>query len=114
MYSEATYAKAKPTETWEFKAEEVLWQGQARRQVAWALKKESEIEVTQLCPTLRYCGLHVAHQAPPFMGFSRQEYWSELPFPFPGDLPNPGIEPRSPTLQADALTSKPLEKQQIV
>ena len=40
------------------------------------------------------------------MGFSRQEYWSRLPFPSPGDLPNPGIEPRSPTLQADALTSE--------
>ena len=40
----------------------------------------------------------VAHQAPPSMGFSRQEYWSGLPFPSPGDLPNPGIEPRSPTL----------------
>ena len=41
------------------------------------------------------------------MGFSRQEYWSGLPFPSPGDLPDPGIEPRSPTLQADALTSAP-------
>ena len=41
------------------------------------------------------------------MGFSRQEYWRGLPFPSPGDLPNPGIEPRSPTLQADALTSAP-------
>ena len=41
------------------------------------------------------------------MGFSRQEYWSGLPFPSPGDLPDPGIEPRSPTLQADALTSEP-------
>ena len=40
------------------------------------------------------------------MGFSRQEYWSGLPFPSPGDLPNPGIEPGSPTLQADALTSE--------
>ena len=49
----------------------------------------------------------VAHQAPPSMGFSRQEYWSGLPFPSPGDLPNPGIEPRSPTLQADALISEP-------
>ena len=49
----------------------------------------------------------VAHQAPPSMGFSRQEYWSGLPFPFPGDLPNTGIEPRSPALQADALTSEP-------
>ena len=41
------------------------------------------------------------------MGFSREEYWSELPFPSPGDLPDPGIEPRSPALQADALPSKP-------
>ena len=49
----------------------------------------------------------VAHQAPPSMGFSRQEYWSGLPFPSPGDLPNPGIKPRSPALQADALTSQP-------
>ena len=46
-------------------------------------------------------------QAPPSMGFSRQEYWSGLPFPSPGDLPNPGIEPGSPTLEADALTSEP-------
>ena len=38
----------------------------------------------------------VAYQAPPSMGFSRQEYWSGLPFPSPGDLPDPGIEPRSP------------------
>ena len=49
----------------------------------------------------------VAHQAPPFLGFSRQEYWSGLPFPSPGDLPNPGIKLRSPALQADALTSEP-------
>ena len=49
----------------------------------------------------------VAHQAPPSMGFSRQEYWSGLPFPSPGDLPHPGIKPRSPALQADALTSEP-------
>ena len=49
----------------------------------------------------------VAHQAPPSMGFSRQEYWSGLPFPSPGDLPDPGIEPRSPALQGDALTSEP-------
>ena len=48
----------------------------------------------------------VAYQAPS-MGFSRQEYWSGLPFPSPGDLPDPGIEPRSPELQADALLSEP-------
>ena len=48
----------------------------------------------------------VAYQAPPSMEFSRQEYWHGLPFPSPGDLPNPGIEPRSPTLQADTLPSE--------
>ena len=46
----------------------------------------------------------VAYEAPPSMGFSRQEYWSGLPFPSPGDLP---IEPGSPALQTDALPSKP-------
>ena len=49
----------------------------------------------------------VGHQAPPSMGFSRQEYWSGMPFPSPGDLPDSGIKPRSPALQADALTSEP-------
>ena len=49
----------------------------------------------------------LAHQAPLFMGFSRQEYWTGLLFPSPGYLPDPGIEPRSPALQADALTSEP-------
>ena len=49
----------------------------------------------------------VAYQAPLSMGFSRQEYWSGLPFPSPGDLPDSGIEPRSPALQADALPSEP-------
>ena len=45
----------------------------------------------------------VALQAPLSMGFSRQEYWSGLPCPLPGDLPNPGIEPRFPALQSDSL-----------
>ena len=44
------------------------------------------------------------------MEFSRPEYWSGLPFPSPGDLPNPGIEPRSPTMQADSLPAEPQEK----
>ena len=48
--------------------------------------------------------------APPSMEFSRQEYWNGLPFPSPGDLPNLGIEPRSPTLQAGSLPSEPLWK----
>ena len=46
-------------------------------------------------------------QAPPSMEFSRQEYWSGLPFPSPGNLPNPGTEPRSPALQTDTLPSEP-------
>ena len=49
----------------------------------------------------------VAFQIPLSMRFSRQGYWSGLPFPSPVDLPDPGIEPGSPTLQADALTSEP-------
>ena len=56
----------------------------------------------------------VAYQAPPSMGFSRQECWSGLPFPSPGDLPDPGIEPGSPTLQADALPSEPPGKHKDV
>ena len=59
----------------------------------------------------------VAHQASLSMGFSRQGYWSGLPFPSPGDLPDPGIEPRSPALQADSSPSeppgKPLYKTQV-
>ena len=49
----------------------------------------------------------VVYKVPLSMEFSRQEYWSGLPFPSPGDLPNPGIEPRSPALRADALPSEP-------
>ena len=48
----------------------------------------------------------IAHQAPPSMEFSRQEYWSGLLYPSPGDLPDPGFEPGSPALQADALPSE--------
>ena len=49
----------------------------------------------------------VAYQAVMFMGFSRQECWNGLPFPSPGDLPNPGIKPGSPEVQADDLPSEP-------
>ena len=52
----------------------------------------------------------VACQASQSMEFSRLEYWSWLPFPLPGDLPDPGIEPRSPTLQANSLPFEPLRK----
>ena len=55
----------------------------------------------------------VAYQAPPAMRFSRQEYWSGLPFPSPGDLPNPEIEARSPAVEAEALTSASLVAQRL-
>ena len=69
-----------------------------------------KVLVAQLCPTLcnpMYC---ISCQAPLSIGFSRQEYWSGLPFPSPGDLPNPGIEPGSSALQADSLPSEPTGK----
>ena len=62
----------------------------------------SRFSPVQLFATLQTA----AHQAPLSMGFSRQEYWSGLPFPSLGDLPDPGIEPRSPTLQVDYLSSE--------
>ena len=55
----------------------------------------------------------VAHQAPLSVGFPRQEYWSGLPCRSPGDLPDPGIKPRSPTLQADSLPSEPPGKPKL-
>ena len=59
--------------------------------------------VGKLYPTLCDLPWTMTHQVPLSMGFSRQEYWNGLPFPPPGDLPHPGIKPRSPALQADAL-----------
>ena len=81
------------------------------------LKKPKEVAIHFICKyhlvkllshvQLFVTSWTVAHQAPLSMGFSRQAYWSGLPFPSPGDLHNPGIEPRSPALRADALTSEP-------
>ena len=71
-------------------------------------QKNSESEVAKLCLTLA-TPRAVAYQAPPSMRFSRQEYWSGLPFPSPGNLPNLGIKTRSPTLQEDSLPSEPRE-----
>jgi hypothetical protein len=65
------------------------------------------LSCVQLCETL----WTVAHQAPLSMGFSRQEYWSGLPFPPPGDLPNPGTEPTSPVCPALQVDSSPLSHQ---
>ena len=55
----------------------------------------------------------VAHQASLSMGFSRQEYWNGLPFPSPGDLPDPGMEPGSPALQAESLLTEPTGKPSV-
>ena len=63
------------------------------------------------CLTLCYPMDYIAQQAPLSMEFSRQEYWNGLPLPFLEDLPDPGIEPRSPALQADSLPYEPPGKQ---
>ena len=77
--------------------------------LAWRIPWQSRECVYQplSCVWLFETPWTVAHQASPSMGFSRQEYWSGLPFPFSGDLPNPGIESGSPALQADSLPSNP-------
>ena len=67
--------------------------------------RKSESEVTQSC--LFVNTWNVSYQASLSMGFSMQEYWIGLPFPSPGYHPDPGIKPRSPILQADALPSEP-------
>ena len=61
--------------------------------------------MAKLCPTAVTPWI-VAHQAPLSMGFSRQEYWSGSPFPFPEHLPDPGVKPGSSTLQADSLLTE--------
>ena len=61
--------------------------------------------VTKSCPILATPWIVDCH-APLSLGFSRQEYWSGLPFPSPGDLPEPGIKPVSPSLQADSLSAE--------
>ena len=68
------------------------------------LKKERNIVLSHVRLLIP---LNAARQAPLSMALSRQEYWSGLPFPFSGDLPNPGIEPTSPALQADSLPAEP-------
>ena len=69
-----------------------------------SLKAESEVKVKSLSHAQLFAIPWIAaHQAPLSMGFSRQGYWSILPFPSPGDLPNPGIKPGSPALQRNSL-----------
>ena len=72
----------------------------------WKKWKCSCSVVLTLCDPMDY----ITHQAPQSMEFSRQEYWSGLPFHSPGDCPYPGIKPRSPALQADSLPSEPPRK----
>ena len=75
-----------------------------------------DVCMAQLCPTLR-SPWTIACQAPLSMKFSRQEYWSGLPFPIPGDIPNPGIEPMSlasPVLAGRFFTPEPPGKTFIV
>ena len=72
----------------------------------WVFKKVKSLSRVRLFAT----PWTVADQAPPSMGFSWQQYWSGLPFPSPGDLPDPGIKPGSPAFQADALTAEPRGK----
>ena len=81
---------------------QMSYQGSPNKTVKVKVKVKSLSRV-QLFATL----WTIAHQAPLSMGFSRQEYRSRLPFPSPGDLPNSGIEPRPPALEAEALTSEP-------
>ena len=64
-----------------------------------------KVLVTQSCPTL-FLPHAVTYQAPLSMEFSKQEFWSGLPFPSPGDLPDTGTESRSPVLQADSLPTE--------
>ena len=73
-------------------------------------KEKKESEVTQSCPTLRD---HMDCSPPgsSVPGIFQAEYWSGLPFPSPGDLPNPGVEPGSPTFRADTSPSEPPGKQ---
>ena len=105
----ASYSKFPLAVYWKCQLIQLLWNMYCYYLLSWNYKeflflgKVKSLSRVRLFATL----WTVAQQAPLSMGFSRQEYWSGLPFPSPGDLPNPGIEPRSPTLQADALTSEP-------
>ena len=77
-----------------------------RKGVHWVEKGKLKLLVAHWCPTL--CDpTDLSRQVPLSMGYSRQEHWSGLPCPSPGDLPDPGTEPRSPTLQAYTLSSEP-------
>ena len=86
------------------------WTGGNSRCPSLPIPQKSKCQLLN-CVLLFATPWTVAHQAPLFMGFSRQEYWNGLPFPCPGDLPDPGIKPGSPTFQADSLPPEPPGKQ---
>ena len=96
---------------WLENGESLAWEAAAKQCLhpkACPLLLSGEREVRSLsCVRLFAIPWTVAHQTPPSMGFSRQEYWSGLPFPSPRNLPDPGIEPGFPALQADALLAEP-------
>ena len=98
------------TKVWDYRwnFEGMVFASKVRHIWGQSTSSQRKVKVKSLsCVRLFATPWIVAHQAPLSVGFSRQEYWSGLPFPSPGDLPDQGIEPRSPVLQADALTSEP-------
>ena len=91
-----------------FTGEKVLFNKQSSvPRLTEMVKKKMKVLVTQSVLSDSVTPWAVIHQVTLSMKPSQQEYWSELPFPPPGDLPDPGIEPWSPALQADSLPSKP-------
>ena len=90
--------------------EHMMWCHKPSSNFWWHKHSQSEIRKkvnSFICVRLFATPWTVAYQAPQSMEFSRRDYWSGLPFSSPGDLPNPGIEPRSPALQAEVLLSEP-------
>ena len=82
--------------------------GTAILEDSWAVSYHTKVKVKLLSRVQLFATpWTVAYQVPPSMGFSSQDYWSRLPFPSPGDLPDVRIKPRSPALQADSLPSEP-------
>ena len=87
----------------------LAWRIPMDRGVWAAILQFSSVQLLS-CILLFVTPCTVAYQVPQYMGFSMQRYWSGLPFPTPGDLPDPGIELASPALQVDSLPSEPPAK----
>ena len=107
IYMQSTFCKMS---RWVNRKLEAIWNINSLRcpddTTVKAKSEEVKVLVTQLCPTLGDL-LTVARQAPLSMEFSRQEYWSQWPFPSPEDIPDPGMKPGSSALQVDSLPSQP-------